>query len=285
MRFWKMNGAGNDFIVINNITQQIPESRMSTLARKLCHRHLSIGADGVMFVEQAADADITMRIFNADGSEAEMCGNGLRCIARYAWEEKLAGNPIHVQTKAGVAWAQRLSQREYKTKLQNITLVKSKATVMVNGREYAYTYVEMGNPGLPHIVVPVHNLRNQDRQTLFLDGSSLCHHSNFPKGTNVNFYEALDESSVELLRYERGVEDFTYACGTGSGATAFVLRTQIARTQNAVNSDTIKLKVPGGLLTAELVKSPAANNAGGFDIYLTGDTNIVCKGDVIDDEV
>jgi len=278
MYFWKMNGAGNDFIVINNIKEKIPESLMPKLARKLCHRHLSIGADGVMFVEQAADADITMRIFNADGSEAEMCGNGLRCISRYAWEEKLAGNPILVQTKAGLAQAERLSKREYKTKLQNITLVKDKASIMVNGRDYTYTYVEMGNPGLPHIVVPVNNLNKQERQTLFLDGSSLCHHSNFPKGTNVNFCEVLDEGSVELLTYERGVENFTYACGTGSGATAFVLRRQ-----NAVNSNTIKLKVPGGLLTAELVKNHEAANAGGFDLYLTGDTNIVCKGNVVDD--
>jgi diaminopimelate epimerase len=280
MYFWKMNGAGNDFIVVNNIKEQIPESRMPDLARKLCHRHLSIGGDGVMFVEQAADADISMRIFNADGSEAEMCGNGLRCIARYAWEEKLADNPINVQTKAGAAVAQRLSKREYKTRLQGITLVKNLATVTVNGREYTYTYVEIGNPGLPHIVVPVNDLQKQDRQMLHLDGASLRHHSNFPKGTNVNFCEALDASSVDLLTYERGVENFTYACGTGSGAVAFVLRMQ-----NAVNSDTIKLNVPGGLLRVELVKNSPGNNAEDFDIYLTGDTNIVCKGDITDEDL
>ena len=282
MFFWKMSGTGNDFIIVNNIKEQIPLEKFPIIARKLCERHLSVGADGIMVVERAASeaADIRAVVFNADGSEAEMCGNGIRCIARYAWEEKLAANPVRIEAKAGYTEVERLSRREYKVKLQNATLVKPEASAMVNGRTFAYTYLELGDPGLPHIVVPIKNLRNADRDILRIDGRSLRNHSDFSRGANVNFYQKINGDTVELLTYERGVEDFTYACGTGSGSTALVLRLQ-----NIVSADVVKLRVPGGLLKVELVKNKQGSTDGGnYDIFLSGDTNIVYKGDLYDED-
>ena len=280
MVFFKINGAGNDFIVFNNMKKQIPEEKLSPLTKKLCERHLSIGADGVMFMEEAANADITMRIFNADGSEAETCGNGMRCAARYAWEEKLAGNPIRMQVKAGYVEIERLSQREYRVRLQDISHMGSETRVTVNGREYSYTYVEIGNPSVPHIVVPLKGMSKIDREILFRDGQSLRYHSNFPKGANVNYCEVTGDNTADVLTYERGVEAFTYACGTGSASVAAVLRLQ-----NIVKSDTVTLKVPGGLLKVELVrKNKDSSSFNDIELYQTGDTNIVCRGEVLDED-
>ena len=282
MFFWKINSAGNDFIIINNIKEKIHEAKFPAMARKLCERHLSIGGDGLIAIEKPTDssADITMRIFNPDGSEAEMCGNGLRCIARCAWEEKLAGDLIRVHTIAGYAEVERLSPREYKIKLQKPSNLKPEAVVSVNGREYLCIYVEVGNPGAPHIVVPVKRLNEIGRDILFVDGRSLRYHHSFPKGVNVNFCEVIDENTVDLLTYERGVEDFTYACGTGSGSTALILRLL-----NMVKSDTVTVKVPGGVFKAELIKENNASvNVEDIEIRLTGDTNIVFRGEAADED-
>jgi diaminopimelate epimerase len=237
-----------------------------------------------MVVERAesAAADIKVRIFNADGSEAEMCGNGVRCAARFAYEEGLAGNPVRIEAKAGLTEVTRLSTRMYKVKLQDASVFRTGGKAEVNGREYPYTYLELGSPGIPHIVVPAENLSGADRGALRLAGQGLRSHADFPKGTNVNFYKIIDNETVELLTYERGVEDFTYACGTGSGSTALALRLQ-----NLLASDTVKLRVPGGLLKVELVKKadgPMADNASGYSIFLSGDTNIIYKGDVLDED-
>ena len=280
MFFWKMSGAGNDFIIINNMREHIPAERFPVIARRLCERHLSIGADGIMVVEKAEspDAGIKVRIFNADGSEAEMCGNGVRCIARYVYEENLSASPVRIEAKAGLTGVERLSKREYKVKLQNASLVKTGGAAVVNGQEYPYTYIELGNPGIPHIVVPFTGLRNADRDALRIIGRALRYHGDFPKGANVNFFEIIDSHAVELLTYERGVEDFTYACGTGSGSTALALKLQ-----NLVSAGTLSLKVPGGLLQVELVRKAGGSEATDYDIYLIGDTNIIYKGEVLDE--
>ena len=276
MYFWKMSGAGNDFIMINNTKESIPKEKFPAIARRLCQRHISIGADGIMVAEKTAEADIKAMIFNADGSEAEMCGNGVRCFARFAWEEKLAGNPMRIETKAGCTEVERITNREYKGKLQSISGIREGGKAVVNGREYSYTYMEVGKPGLPHIVVPVKNLKNADRETLFKDGKSLRYYSDFPNGTNVNFCDVIDDKTVELLTWERGVEDFTFACGTGSVSTVMALRRQ-----KKVGAGTVSLRSPGGVLKVDLVEK-AGND---FDVYLAGDTNIVCKGEVTDEDL
>ncbi|MDR0495991.1 MAG: diaminopimelate epimerase [Treponema sp.] len=284
MFFWKMNGTGNDFIIINNIKEKVPFEKFPAIAQKLCERHLSIGADGIMVVEKPESdaADIKAHIFNADGSEAEMCGNGIRCIARYVWEEKLGGNPVKIDAKAGYVEVERLSKREYKVKLQNASVVKSGGTADINGWEYLYTYLELGNPGIPHIVVPMPPLIKTDRDALRTIARQLRYYKDFPKGANVNFYEQISADTVELITYERGVEDFTYACGTGSGSTALALYMQKIVTSNRVN-----LKVPGGLLKVELAPCEATVQTGDdtYNIYLIGDTNIICKAEVLDEDL
>jgi diaminopimelate epimerase len=279
MFFWKMSGAGNDFIIINNIRERIPAERFPAIARRLCERHLSIGADGIMVVEKAESpaADIRALIFNADGSEAEMCGNGVRCIARYAYEEKLTAGPARIEAKAGLTAVERLSKRTYKVQLQRASLVKTGGTAVADGREYPYVYVELGNPGIPHAVVPFAGLRDADRNALRIIGRALRFHGDFPKGANVNFYEIVDCRTVELLTYERGVEDFTYACGTGAGASALALRLR-----NLVSAGTLNLRVPGGLLQVELSGGGAA--AADYGIYLIGDTNVIYTGEALDED-
>lgn len=276
MNFWKMSGAGNDFIMINNSKEKIPKEKFPAIARRLCQRHISIGADTIMVIEKSTEADVKALMFNADGSEAEMCGNGVRCIARYAWEEKMAGNPVRIETIAGLTEIERITNREYRGKFQSLSVFKPGGKAAVNGKEYSYTYVELGNPGVPHIMVPVGNLRNVDRDNLFKDGYSLRHLSDFPKGANVNFYEILDDKTVDLVTWERGVEAFTFACGTGTVSTVLALKLQ-----KMIASDMVKVMVPGGILKVELFEK-AEND---YDVFLSGDTNIVCKGEVTDEDL
>ncbi|GHU15323.1 diaminopimelate epimerase [Spirochaetia bacterium] len=277
MVFCKMQGAGNDFIIINNIKQEIPREKFPEMAKRLCTRKLSIGADGLMVVEKPQrGGDIRMCLFNADGSEAEMCGNGARCISRYAYEEGIAREHITIETIAGEVAAERLSKRSYKIKLQRAGLIKEGHTVEVSGKKYEYTYIELGDPGVPHIVVEMPGLKDLDREELRVLGRQLRYHPDFPKGANVNFYQILDGNSVLLLTYERGVEDFTLACGTGSGSTALSLKLQ-----GKLSGDSLKLKVPGGLLIVDLKQAGERE----YDLYLTGDTNIIAKGEILDEDL
>ncbi|GHU69640.1 diaminopimelate epimerase [Spirochaetia bacterium] len=277
MVFCKMQGAGNDFIIINNIKQEIPGEKFPEMAKRLCTRKLSIGADGLMVVEKPQKGgDIRVRLINADGTDAEMCGNGVRCIARYVNEEGIAGEHITIEAAAGDVEAERLSKRSYKIKLQRAGVVKEARTADVGGKKYAYTYIELGNPGIPHIVVEMPGLKDLDREELRVLGRKLRYHPDFPKGANVNFYQILDGNSVLLLTYERGVEDFTLACGTGSGSTALSLKLQ-----GKLSGDNLKLNVPGGLLIVDLKQAGERE----YDLYLTGDTNIIAKGEILDEDL
>ena len=154
LRFWKMNGAGNDFIIINNMVEHLPETCFPTLARTLCERHLSIGADGLMIVDAPLQGgDYRMLFFNSDGSLGEMCGNGARCICRYGYENGLAGEIQHVETTAGLVTGHRIGQRLYRIRLNDPTTVRLDAPVVIDGVRYECSYLELGDPGLPHAVV------------------------------------------------------------------------------------------------------------------------------------
>ena len=144
MKFWKMNGAGNDFIIINNMDRSIAEDRWSYIARTLCQRHMSIGADGMMVVtESTGDADYRMMFFNSDGSMGEMCGNGARCIARYGYENGLAGEVQKIETTAGIIYGQRIDKRMYRVRLNNPSVIIPHMKIDVDGREYECAYVEL----------------------------------------------------------------------------------------------------------------------------------------------
>jgi diaminopimelate epimerase len=276
MFFWKMQGAGNDFIILDGRKEQMPRD-MSALARRLCRRHLSIGADGIMLIlppEKGGHCGV--KVINADGSEAEMCGNGVRCVARYAWEEGIPGDDILIESKAGLVEARRLSKRQYRVKLNAPSVIKENQTLEAGGKTWQYTCIELGDPGIPHIVLPYPGLREADREALRHLGRELRYHPAFRKGTNVNFYDLCDpaEADFSLLTYERGVEDFTLACGTGSGSTALALRLA------GKAGDRVRLAMGGGILQVEL--KPAGE---GYEIFLIGDTNIVAKGEVWDEDL
>ena len=206
MRFWKMNGAGNDFVVLNNLEEHLPVEVLPQVARTLCERHLSIGADGLMVVDAPTQGgDYKMLFFNSDGSVGEMCGNGARCICRYGYENGLAGEVQTVETTAGIVTGRRVTERLYRVRLNNPTTVKLDYPVEVDGATYDCSYVELGDPGLPHAVIPYPGLKNADWNELRELGRKLRWRSAFPKGANVNFYELTGEDAVYERTFERGV--------------------------------------------------------------------------------
>ena len=271
MKFWKMNGAGNDFIVLNNLEEHLPVELLPQIARTLCERHMSIGADG-----PAQGGDYKMLFYNSDGSMSEMCGNGARCICRYGFENGLAGETQVVETTAGIVTGTRISNRLYRIRLNDPTTVKLDAAVEVDGVKYACSYVELGNPGIPHAVVPYANLRQADESELRELGRKIRWHKDFPKGANVNFYEITGEDAVFERTFERGVEDFTYACGTGTGSLVTVLTLQ-----GKVSGHNVHVDMTGGQLIIDTERSGSQITS----LYLTGPTNIVAKGEVTDEDL
>lgn len=277
MKFWKMNGAGNDFIILNNLEEHLPHERLPQIARILCERHLSIGADGLMVADAPQEGgDFRMLFFNSDGSIGEMCGNGARCICRYGYENGLAGDVQIVETTAGTVTGERIDRRLYRIRLNDPTTIQLDSPVEADGVRYACSYVELGNPGLPHAVVPYANLREADEQELRELGRKLRWHPAFPKGANVNFFEIIGEDHIFERTFERGVEDFTYACGTGTGAVVAVLTLQ-----GKASGHRVRVDMTGGTLfiDAERVYSQIT------DLYLTGPTNTVARGEVMDEDL
>lgn len=277
MRFWKMNGAGNDFIVLNNLEEHLSPEAFPAMAKTLCQRHLSIGADGFMVVDApTAGGDYKMLFFNADGSVGEMCGNGARCICRFGYETGLAGEDQTVETTAGIITGRRIDRRQYRIRLNDPTVLELEHPVEIDGVKYPCSYVELGDPGLPHAVVPYANLRNAEEGELRELGRAIRFHPSFPKGANVNFYELIGEDRIFERTFERGVEDFTYACGTGTGSVVAVLTLQ-----GKVSGHDVQADMTGGRLAidAERIYSHIAA------LYLTGPTNVVCKGEITDEEL
>ncbi|MBR7149383.1 MAG: diaminopimelate epimerase [Firmicutes bacterium] len=289
MKFWKMNGTGNDFIIINNLEEKLPPEVFPKLARTLCERHLSIGADGLMVVEASKTADFKMLFYNSDGSLGEMCGNGARCICRYGYETGLAGEVQHVETTAGLVTGWRMDQRNYRVRLNDPSVIDLDRPVEVDGTTYLCSYVELGDPGIPHGVVEIPQLNEYPQRKLFDLGRALRNHETFYKGINVNFYEIIGPDHILERTYERGVEDFTYACGTGTGSLVSVLTLK-----GQVSGTNVRVDVPGGQLRIDVEVEGAEPEGGAIaagkekrvkNLYLTGPTNIVAKGEVTDEEV
>ena len=210
MKIYYMNGAGNDFMVIDARGQ---EYDFSQLALQLCP---ITGADGFMAVDHSETADFKLHFYNSDGSRGEMCGNGARCICRFAYELGIAPAEMTVETDAGIVPGWRLSDSQYRVKLNN-------PSVLDLHRKGNIAYAELGDPGVPHAVFKYEGDLWGDKDTLRIHMEALRHDSAFPKGANVNFYQVLGDSEVRVLTFERGVEDFTLACGTGTGSVACVL--------------------------------------------------------------
>lgn len=274
-----MQGAGNDFIVINNIEEKISPEKFSLLAKTLCARRMSIGADGMMIVDPPQkDGDYRMHFYNADGSLGEMCGNGARCIARYGYEKGLAGETQRVETTAGLVIGQRKDKRMYTVRLNDITKFETDKNLEIDGKTIRCDYIELGNPGLPHAVIQLADDCVMTQEALRDLGKKARENKAFPKGANVNFCRVTGENEVEELTYERGVEDFTLACGTGTGSVVASLMRK-----GLVSGENTKVHVPGGELFITLHTEPQSSRI--TDIYLTGPTNIVAEGEVCDEDL
>lgn len=273
MRFTKMHGAGNDFVIINNIEQKLTREELSALAARVCRRRESVGADGLMaVVEPVGDADYGMLFFNADGSEGEMCGNGARCIARYGHDHALAGDVQRIETVSGTVRGERISDTYYRVRLNDPSFIDLHRPVKVDGTIYDCAYVELGRPGLPHAVCVVEN--EPEREKLYSLGRALRHAPEFPRGANVTFACVRSANELCAITFERGVEDFTLACGTGCGAAvaALTLRAVLDAGKE------VKITMPGGTLYITLdVHGDTVQN-----ILLTGPTATVYEGELIE---
>jgi len=249
MEIWYMNGAGNDFMVLDARGKELD---FASLAVELCKL---TGADGFMAVDESETADFKLHFYNSDGSRGEMCGNGSRCICRFAYEQGIAGERMVVETDAGPVYGQRLSESQYRVKLNDPTVIDLQ-------RKENVAYLELGDPGLPHAVKEVPGLTWEQGDALKDMASALRHDPAFPKGANVNLYTWLDEKTVRILTFERGVEDYTLACGTGSACTAVTLWTQgklpcgVLDLQNRGGTLTVTVSGKNGIVDSLLLEGP-----------------------------
>ena len=254
MKIYYMNGAGNDFMVMDARGQE--DLDFAKMAVELCKL---TNADGFMAVGKSDIADFRLHFYNSDGTRGEMCGNGARCICRFAYDMGIAGATMVVQTDAGLVPGWRLDENQYKVKLNN-------PGVLDLTRKGDIAYVELGNPGVPHAVAEYKGDLWGDADALREEFRTLRFDPAFPKGANVNFYQRLGEAEVRVLTFERGVEDYTLACGTGCGSTASTLWMQG--------------KLPGNVLTAHnrggtLKVTIGGENGAIHSILLEGPTEIV----------
>jgi diaminopimelate epimerase len=264
LRFTKMDGAGNDFILIDNRAGDIHLDRRQIA--HLCDRHRGIGADGILLLENPTNhADFRMRYFNADGGEAEMCGNGARCFARFANKMAGAEGKISFETPAGVIAAE-LAGDLVTLQMTEPTDLRLSVGLQIGAEKKIVHFI---NSGVPHVVVPVAQLGNVDVQR---EGGAIRHHEMFsPKGANVNFIEKRGADKIAVRTYERGVEDETLACGTGIVASALIF----AATEN--------VKGPIGVLARggdELRVGFEKTDTKFKDVTLTGPAEFVFEGTI-----
>ena len=213
--FWKMHGAGNDFLLVNNLKGDFPILD-TPWVKKISHRKTGVGCEGVILIETSEIADFRMRFINPDGHEVEMCGNGARCIARLAIDLGIGPKEMTIETQAGPLKA-KVTQKSVCLQMTDPTDWKIGKSLQVDAQPFDYSYV---NSGVPHVVVEVEALENFDVQFV---GAKIRHHQNFlPMGTNVDFIEVTGRHTLDVRTYERGVEAETLACGTGIVASGLV---------------------------------------------------------------
>ncbi|MCX5669016.1 MAG: diaminopimelate epimerase [Candidatus Omnitrophica bacterium] len=255
LKFTKMVGSGNDFIIIKGK----PVGNLPRLAKTLCDRKFGIGADGMLLLDKCKDTDLSMRIFNADGSEAEMCGNGARCAAFFSGRPK-----ARLRTAAGVINVE-VHGNQVKIQLTAPKDIKLDIPLIVNGRSLNVNFI---NTGVPHVVIFVSGIDDIDLKSI---GRSIRRHRKFsPRGTNVNFVQEKGKNFIQIRTYERGVEDETLACGTGSTAAALIF----ALKNNLDNL--VKVQTQSG----ETLKITFQKENGEFrKVWLEGSVEIVYKGE------
>lgn len=276
IRFFKMTGSGNDFILIDNRTGRIGIEEGRSLARSACRRGLSVGADGLILIEPDHEVDFRWRFYNADGSEAEMCGNGARCAARFAHLGGIAPDRrMKFRTLAGIIAAE-VSEKRVKIRMTQPHSLETDLSVPVEDRVF---HLHSIHTGPPHIVVFLPDeaaLRDFDVARW---GRLLRYHSRFqPAGTNVNFAFLRSPQDLVLRTYERGVEAETLACGTGSIASALIAAVK----QSAVSPVRVQTQSTETLIVHfdhEVVQGRSQFS----EVYLEGDARVVCEAELWDE--
>jgi len=263
IRFTKAVATGNDFILIDNRKPQAPSRQLAALAKRLCERKMSIGADGLLVLEHAKKADFKMRIFNPDGSEAEMCGNGSRCAALYASTNGIANINMTIETLAGILNA-RVKGDIVKVRLTNPKDINWNLCLSIGECPYKLSFIDTG---VPHVVYFVKNLDTVDVKKV---GADIRYHKEFsPAGANADFVKIEDEHNIKIRTYERGVEDETLACGTGAVASA-IISAEFGKLKSPVNVET---------RSGEKLKVYFDMTGGNFtNVYLEGKAYLVFDG-------
>lgn len=264
LQFTKIEGAGNDFVVIDDRDGvfPVPESNM---VLELCARKKSVGADGVILLQKSNSADFKMRIFNPDGGEPEMCGNGARCIARFAYVNRIAPEKMKIETRAGVLEANILGEN-VRVLMSNPSDFRKDINVSLPERTLTVDFI---NTGVPHVVIFVDDIEKTDVASI---GKAIRYASEFsPAGTNVNFVCVTGKKEIKVRTYERGVEGETLACGTGMVASCI-----LAGELKGVVSPVKAVAESGDEIIVEYGKE-----SGSFEkVYMTGPARIIYTGEL-----
>lgn len=277
MKFTKMHGCGNDYIYINGASEKMEQDRKPDFVRRVSDRHFGIGGDGVIFINPSIEADFEMEMYNADGSRAEMCGNGIRCVAKYVYDKGLTdkteisivscGKVKYLQLflKDGKVESVRVNMGAPILQAGEVPVISDKEHVidepiLVQGKEYKMTCVSMGNP---HAVIFTEDVTNLAIESI---GPYFENHERFPKRTNTEFVKVLDRKNVQMRVWERGTGE-TLACGTGCCATV------VACVLNGLTDSTVTVKLLGGEIE---VFWDQENNL----VYMTGPAETVFEGEI-----
>lgn len=283
MKFTKMQGCGNDYVYVNGFTEKIALEDKPEIVRRLSDRHFGIGGDGVIFINPAKEADFEMEMYNADGTRSEMCGNGIRCVAKFVYDKGLTDNTDITIVSAGKIKYLHLTvekkpgqDRGEVTKVRvnmgspilepALVPVKAEgeqvvnAPIVVEDTEYRMTCVSMGNP---HAIIFKSGVKEMNLEAI---GPKFENHECFPNRTNTEFVEVIDRNTVFMRVWERGTGE-TLACGTGCCATA------VAAVLNGLTENTVTVKLLGGEL---LIEWDREENL----VYMTGPAVTVFEGEV-----
>jgi diaminopimelate epimerase len=265
--FEKMSGTGNDFIIIDNRDGSIPSGEQAHFAARVCRRKFSVGADGLILIEKSETADFRWQFYNADGSVAEMCGNGSRCAARFAYTHGIAGRTMTFETIAGTIKAEIIGdEEEVRILLTGPCDYRFNLAITLDGAPHEVSFV---NTGVPHAVIFV----DTNDVPVKKWGRKIRYHELFqPAGTNANFVRLLGGNTILARTYERGVEDETMACGTGAVASAIM-----ASIHKGLVSP-VEVQTSGGdrlVIHFDMKSGPEAQN-----VYLQGPARIIYSGNL-----
>ena len=263
IEFYKMSGSGNDLILIDNRNGQMESNDCFEFAKMVCRRRMSVGADGLIIIEDSDTADFRWQFINADGSEADMCGNGARCAARFAYLTGMTGPRMIFETGAGLIQAE-VDQEWVRVKMTDPADLHLAEKVQVDGRTESIHRI---NTGVPHAVLAV-----EDLEMILVDsfGPLIRYHRQYaPEGVNVNFIQLRQDETIAIRTYERGVEAETLACGTGSVAGAIIASRLFGL------EAPIRMIVRSGL-PLEVSFTKTGNQY--QNIYLKGDARVIYRG-------